>query len=65
MSLTQDSDEILIMGPAEAKIGLKKRMTKDNSFSPSVVGFESLDSVTENQKVAFVREFFRQQKPLK
>jgi len=58
MELVKDVDEIFIMGPAEAKIGLRKKMAKTNSFSPSIKGFETMDSVSENQKIARTRDFF-------
>ena len=62
MEQTKNADEILIMGPAEAKIGLRKKMTNDKAFSPFVVGFETVDSITENQKVAYARDFFSSKK---
>ncbi len=58
MEHVKDAKEIFIMGPAEAKIGLRKKMVKTNSFSPFIKGFEAADSISENQKIARVREFF-------
>ncbi len=58
MENVKDAKEIFIMGPAEAKVGLRKKMVNTNSFSPFIKGFEAADSISENQKVARVREFF-------
>ena len=59
MEYVKDASEIFIMGPAEAKIGLRKKMVNTNSFSPSIKGFEAADSISENQKIARVHEFFK------
>lgn len=59
MEYVKDAEEIFIMGPAEAKIGLRKKMVNTNTFHPFIKGFETADSISENQKVARVREFFQ------
>ena len=59
MEYVKDATEIFIMGPAEAKIGLRKKMVKTNSFSSSIKGFETVDSISKNQKIARTREFFK------
>ena len=58
MEYVKDASEIFIMGPAEAKIGLRKKMVNTKSFSPFIKGFEAMDSVSENQKIARTHEFF-------
>lgn len=58
MKLVDKADEVFIMGPAEAKIGLRKKMNKTNTFKPIIKGFETRDSITENQKIALTRQFF-------
>lgn len=58
MEYVKDAREVFIMGPAEAKIGLRKKMVKTNSFNPFIKGFEAADSISENQKIARIREFF-------
>lgn len=51
-------DEILIFGPGEAKIELKKRMGKAKC-SPRILTLETEDKMTEPQIVAHVREHFQ------
>lgn len=54
----KDADELYLFGPAEAKDGLLKAIKATKNFKPTFRGMESADSMTENQKVAKVREFF-------
>lgn len=58
MEATKDGDEIYIIGPAEAKIGLRNKMTKTRNYRPMIKGFETVDSITKNQKIAQTRNFF-------
>lgn len=58
MEVTKDATEIYIMGPAEAKIGLRDTMNKTRTYRPFIKGYATVDSITKNQKVAKVREFF-------
>lgn len=58
MEATNDANEILIMGPAEAKIGLRDKMTKTRTYRPMIKGYKTVDSITKNQKVARTLEFF-------
>ena len=51
-------DELVIFGPAEAKVGLKKRIASKKGNALTVRGIVTADSMTENQRVAFVRDFF-------
>ena len=62
MDKVKDAHEILIMGPGEAKVGLRKKMVETKSFTPFIKGYETLDSVSENQKIAFAKEFFGKKK---
>lgn len=48
---------IQIFGPGEAKDGLLKRMEKDN-LKERIVKIETADSMTDNQVVAKVQEYF-------
>ncbi len=54
-----DAKSILILGPAEAKAELKKRMEK-NKLGNNIAGVETADNMTDGQLVAYVREFFNQ-----
>lgn len=52
------ADELFIFGPAEAKNGLLKAVKADKNFKPTFKGIETADSMTDNQKIAKVRDFF-------
>lgn len=54
----KSSDEVYIFGPAEAKDGLLKCIKDTSNFQPHLSGIETADSMTANQKVAKVKEFF-------
>lgn len=49
---------VYIMGPAEAKIGLKKEIEEMKSLPFQSVVVETADSMTQNQFKAKVKEFF-------
>ena len=53
----RDAEIIQIFGPGEAKNGLLKRMENDN-LKQRIVEIETVDSMTENQIAAKVREYF-------
>lgn len=52
------ADELYIFGPAQAKDGLLKTIKDTPNFRPHLSGFDTADSMTENQKVAKVKAFF-------
>lgn len=52
------TDEIAIFGPAEAKQGLKHAMEAIKNYRPQIVAVESADSMTQNQMLAKIRDFF-------
>ncbi|MBT8220097.1 MAG: hypothetical protein KJP00_09740 [Bacteroidia bacterium] len=58
MDRVKDADEIYIFGPAEAKTKLHTKIKKLKSRFPKVRAVESADSMTDNQKMAKVREVF-------
>ncbi len=51
--------ELYIMGPAEAKTGLKKAHDDRNNRKPELVAFAAAERMTENQLRAKVRKFFK------
>jgi hypothetical protein len=53
-----DADQILIFGPGEAKIELKKEIEKTKQLSARIKKIESADKMTKRQIVAKVRTFF-------
>ena len=51
--------EILIVGPAQAKLQLLKHIhTHDPALVSNVVGVESVDHPTDKQLVAYARKYF-------
>jgi len=57
VSHLRSADEVLIFGPGEAKVELKKRMEKEKCH-PRILPLETEDKMTEPQIVAHVRERF-------
>jgi len=54
-----DADRILIFGPGEAKIELKKEIEKSKRFANIIKKIESADKMTQRQIAAKVRAFFK------
>ena len=54
-----ESDAVFIMGPAEAKTGLNTYL-KEKHPGVNIKEVQSADKMTENQKVAAVKAFFKQ-----
>jgi hypothetical protein len=53
-----DADQILIFGPGEAKIELKKEIEKSKQIAARIKKIESADKMTKRQIAAKVRTFF-------
>jgi DNA-binding MurR/RpiR family transcriptional regulator len=54
-----DAREILIVGPAGAKLALMKHMQKhDAAVADKVVGIESVDHPSDGQLLAYARHYF-------
>jgi stalled ribosome rescue protein Dom34 len=54
-----DAREILVVGPAGAKLGLLKHMQKhDPAVADKVVGIESIDHPSDGQLLAHARHYF-------
>jgi hypothetical protein len=53
----RDAEAILILGPGEAKVELKKRL-KSEKLDGRIVGIETVDKMTDRQIVARVRQRF-------
>jgi hypothetical protein len=56
----READSILIMGPGEAKVELKKRL-ESQALGGHVVGIETFDKMSDNQVAAKVRQHFSKQ----
>jgi len=54
----KDADKILIMGPGEAKLELKKEIEKSKALIPKIVGVQTSDKMTDNQIAAKVKSYF-------
>ena len=54
-----DADGILIFGPGEAKIELKKEIEKSKQLAARIKKVESTDKMTIRQIAAKTREFFK------
>jgi hypothetical protein len=57
ISFIRDAESILIFGPGEAKHELRKRF-EHLRLQGRIVGFETVDKMTDNQIVAKVRQRF-------
>jgi len=56
--LIKNTDEIVLLGPSGMKNELKKMMLEDYYLKTKIVAVITSDSMTENQLVARVKEFF-------
>jgi hypothetical protein len=62
--LSPTTEEIVIFGPSEAKFGLKNLLNNLHQ-TPTIMGVESADHMTEKQMIAWVRQFFGHPAPRK
>jgi len=54
-----NSDKVVLFGPAEMKTDLEKMIIKDHNLKDKLVAVQTADSMTENQLVAWVKEFYQ------
>lgn len=54
----RDAESILIFGPGEAKVELKKQL-ENEGLGARVVATETVDKMTEHQIAAKVRQYFK------
>ena len=52
-------DEILIFGPAQTKIKLGNSIQNDPILSVKLTEIQNAEQMTDNQKVAFVKNYFK------
>ncbi len=55
----ENSTELFVMGPAQAKVGLQKYIESYKNLEKILLDVQTADSITENQKVAKVKAFFK------
>ena len=58
----KDSDQILVFGPAQTKKELEKLMLEKPDLSSKLSGVISAEQMTDNQKVAYVRDYYKKTK---
>lgn len=51
-------EALLILGPGEAKLQLKERLSRSKALSGCIVGIETTDKLTDAQIVAKVKEHY-------
>ena len=54
----KNSDEIVLFGPAEMKTDLEKVILENSKISSKLLAVRTADSMTENQLVAWVKEYY-------
>ena len=52
-------DKLVLFGPAEMKTQLEKAILKNSIISKKLVAVEPADNMTENQLVAWVKEYYK------
>ena len=60
-NIRPDTDNIVIFGPAEAKIGLKNAIQEIKHYKPQLRDVLTADYLTQNEIVVLVRDFFKNQ----
>jgi hypothetical protein len=55
----RDADRIILFGPGEAKIELKKEIEKSKGIADKIKKIEAADKMTKRQITAKVRAFFK------
>ena len=57
--LIENADELYLFGPAGTKNALAQNLQENKDFKPQILAVDSADSITENQKIAKVKAFFK------
>ncbi|MFL0684240.1 MAG: hypothetical protein ACK4SF_20120 [Algoriphagus aquaeductus] len=57
----QPFEDILLFGPGTMKEKLKNRLKENKSFDGKWLSVESSDKLTDNQLLAFVRDFYKKE----
>ena len=59
LNSVKNADSILIFGPAQTKIKLENFIQKDPKLSVKLNDVQNAEQMTNNQKVAFVKKYFK------
>jgi len=54
----ENSDQFIVMGPAEAKIGFERQIAEQPDLHAKLASVETVDSYSENEIKAIIRSFF-------
>lgn len=57
MNQTGLKNDLILFGPAEAKINFKKAIQANSFFKGNILALETTDSMTENQMKAWLRDY--------
>lgn len=63
--LLEEYDEVLLFGPTDAKKELKNKLASNKHFKNKAIHVESSDHLSENQMLAYVRDYFGAEKTKK
>ena len=58
LSEIKDADELVLFGPANMKKELEKQILHNAKLAPKLKAVVSADSMTENQMIAWVKNFY-------
>ena len=64
LKAARNAEELFLFGPAEMKKELEKLIREDASLSSKLKAVKSADSMTDNQVVATVKEFYQNNRPV-
>jgi hypothetical protein len=56
----QSADQIMVFGPAQTKKRLEKMMFEDQNLVQKLKETKVSDNMTDNQKIAYVKNYFKQ-----
>lgn len=62
-SVNPDTEGIVIFGPAQAKLGLKKAIEGIKHYKPRLYAVLPSDYISQNEMVALMRDFFQNEAP--
>jgi hypothetical protein len=56
--IIKNYEEVILFGPTNAKVELMNILKEDQHFDKIKIDVKSVDKMTDNQQVAFVKDFF-------
>ena len=61
----KNSNEIVLFGPAEMRTNLEKAILENNDLTGNLLEVKPADNMSENQMVAWVKDFYTKKNPKK